>query len=262
MLTGCSTHYNHGGWGFNMKNIVIIGATSAIAEAAAQLFAERGDRLYLLARNRERLDMLAQDLTVRGAPTVDVDSLDVTHFDSHQGILARVFSTLGRVDVVLIAAGSLPDQKACEADFGKMLEELNTNALGPLSLLTNIANRLEQQRRGTIAFISSVAGDRGRQSNYIYGAAKGMVSIYLQGLRNRLFKSGVNVLDIKPGFVDTPMTAAFKKGLLWAQPADVAEAILRGIDKKKSQVYAPFFWRYIMLVIRLIPEAVFKKLSL
>lgn len=245
-----------------MKNILIIGATSAIAEAAARLFAQRGDRLYLLARNRERLDMLAQDLTVRGAQAVDVDILDVTCFESHREILERAFSTLSRVDVVLIASGTLPDQKACEADFGKTLDELNTNALGPLSLLTDIANRLEQQRSGTIAFISSVAGDRGRQSNYIYGAAKGMVSTYLQGLRNRLCKSGVNVLDIRPGFVDTPMTAAFKKGLLWAQPGDIAQLILRAIDNKKTLVYAPFFWRYIMLVIRLIPEAIFKKLSL
>lgn len=262
MLTSYSIHYSHGDSGFNMKNIVIIGATSAIAEAAARLFAERGDRLFLLARNRERLDMLAQDLTVRGASTVDVDSLDVTRFDSHQQILGLVFSTLTRVDVVLIAAGSLPDQKACEADFGKTLEEFNTNALGPLSLLTDIANRLEQQRSGTIAFISSVAGDRGRQSNYIYGAAKGMVSIYLQGLRNRLFKSGVNVLDIKPGFVDTPMTATFPKGPLWARPEAVAADILSAIDKRRAVLYTPWFWWLIMKVIRTIPETLFRKMKL
>jgi len=142
------------------------------------------------------------------------------------------------------------------------LQELQTNCLSVLSLLTRLANQLEQQGHGCLAVISSVAGDRGRQSNYIYGTAKGALTIFLQGLRNRLGKTGVQVLTIKPGFVDSPMTRDFNKGLLWVKPAKIAEGILKAIDKRKEVVYLPFFWRYIMLIIRLIPEKVFKRLSL
>jgi decaprenylphospho-beta-D-erythro-pentofuranosid-2-ulose 2-reductase len=125
-----------------------------------------------------------------------------------------------------------------------------------------LAKQLEQQGHGCIAVISSVAGDRGRQSNYVYGTAKGALSIFLQGLRNRLGKTGVQVLTIKPGFVDSPMTKDFDKGLLWVKPAMIAQGILRAIEKKKEVVYLPFFWRYIMLIIKMIPEKIFKRLTL
>lgn len=245
-----------------MKNILIIGATSAIAEATARVYAQLGDRLYLLARNDERLKAMSEDLKIRGAATVDCNLIDVTRFEDHQHLINTAFETLGDVDVVLIAHGTLPDQKACESDFNLSLKELNTNSISTISLLTHIANKFEAQNSGTIAVITSVAGDRGRQSNYVYGAAKGMVSVFLQGLRNRLHKAGVNVLDIKPGFVDTPMTAGFKKGLLWAKPEAIAKSIVKGIDKKKHQIYTPFFWLLIMLIIRNIPEAIFKRLGL
>lgn len=245
-----------------MNNILIVGSTSAIAEATARIYAQRGDRLYLLARNAERLFTMAEDLKIRGANFVDSSQMDVNNLEEHDKALFRVFDVLGSVDIVLIAHGTLPDQKACEKSFDRTLSELNTNAISTVSLLTNISNKLEAQKSGTIAVITSVAGERGRQSNYVYGAAKGMISIYLQGLRNRLFSSGVNVLDIKPGFVDTPMTADFKKGLLWAKPDVIAKGIVKGIDKKKHEVYTPFFWRLIMLVIRNIPESLFKRLSL
>jgi hypothetical protein len=245
-----------------MKNIVIIGATSAIAEATARLYAQQGENLYLLARNEERLSTLAEDLKIRGASSVKIGQLDANDFELHSRIMKQVFEDLGRVDVVLIAHGTLPDQKACEKSFRNALAELNTNAISTISLLTDIANRLEEQKSGAIAVITSVAGDRGRQSNYVYGAAKGMVSIFLQGLRNRLHKSHVQVLDIKPGFVDTPMTAEFKKGLLWTKPETVAINILSGIRKKKDVMYTPYFWRLIMLIIRNIPEAIFKRAHL
>jgi decaprenylphospho-beta-D-erythro-pentofuranosid-2-ulose 2-reductase len=121
---------------------------------------------------------------------------------------------------------------------------------------------MKQNETGTIAVISSVAGDRGRKSNYVYGSAKGGLTIFLQGLRNALSGSGVHVLTIKPGFVDTPMTNDFTKGLLWAKPEKVAKDIKRAIDKKKNIIYTPWFWRWIMLIIRLIPESVFKKMNL
>lgn len=245
-----------------MSNIIIIGATSAIAEATARIYAQRGDRLYLLARNSERLSVMASDLEIRGANSVTVNQMDVNNFDVHEAVLHDAFNALETVDVVLISHGTLPDQKACEEKFSAALSELNTNAISTVSMLTYIANYMEAQKSGTIAVITSVAGDRGRQSNYVYGAAKGMLSIYLQGLRNRLNDAGVNVLDIKPGFVDTPMTKDFEKGVLWAKPDVVAKGIVSGIDKNKFVIYTPSFWRIIMLVIRNIPEFLFKKLSL
>lgn len=246
-----------------MQNVLIIGATSAIAEAAARLWAQRGDRLYLLARNQQRLEAIAQDLRIRGAASVATDSFSASDFESHGALLDRVQSTLGQIDVVLVAHGTLPDQKACEQNVEQTLDALRVNALSTVLLLTDLANRLEQQGKGTLAVISSPAGDRGRQSNYVYGAAKAMVTAFCEGLRNRLFKRGVHVLTIKPGFVDTPMTADFdKSGLLWAQPEIVAAGIDKALRKRKNSVYLPWFWRPIMLVIRHIPEALFKRLSL
>tara|TARA_B110000879_G_C11119899_1_gene491279 strand:- start:760 stop:1497 length:738 start_codon:yes stop_codon:yes gene_type:complete len=245
-----------------MKKIVIIGATSAMAEAVARLYATRGDELYLLARNEERLLTMAADLNIRGAHDVHTQLLDVNELDAHQSAMATVFKVLGKVDVMLMAHGTLPDQKACENDMNLMLHELNTNAISTVSLLSVAANQFEAQKSGTLAVISSVAGERGRQSNYVYGAAKGMVSTFLQGLRNRLHASSVNVLDIKPGFVDTPMTAHLPKGFLWAQPDEVAKSIIKGIDKKKNIIYTPSFWRLIMLIVTKIPEPIFKKLML
>ena len=169
---------------------------------------------------------------------------------------------LGGLDVALIAHGSLPDQKACEASVDLTLQEINTNALSVIALATLIAQGFEKQGRGTLAVISSVAGDRGRRSNYVYGAAKGMVSLFMQGLRNRLTRKGVQVLTIKPGFVDTPMTATFPKGALWAKPDAIARGIVRAVERGADEVYLPGFWRLIMLIIRHIPERVFKKLSL
>ena len=245
-----------------MKKILIIGATSAIAEATARLFAQRGDRLYLLARNIERLTTMAADLKIRGAFQIDYAGFDANQFASHEACLKKALETLGEIDIVLIAHGNLSNQKISEQNFEYAQQELNINAISTISLLTYLANRLEAQKSGTIAVITSVAGDRGRQSNYIYGTAKAMVTHFLQGLRNRLYKSHVHVLDIKPGFVDTPMTAHFKKGLLWASPDTIAKAIVRGINKRQNTVYTPFFWRFIMLIVCGIPENIFKKLTL
>ncbi|MFO1345005.1 MAG: SDR family oxidoreductase [Rhodocyclaceae bacterium] len=244
------------------KRILIIGATSAIAEAAARQWAARGDALFLVGRKRQKLDDIAADLKVRGAASAGVFEMDATDAAMHPSMLEAAVTALGGLDVALIAHGTLPDQKACEASVAMMLAEIDNNGLSVVALCTLLGNHFEAQGSGSIAVISSVAGDRGRQSNYVYGAAKGMVTRYLQGLRNRLAKKGVQVLTIKPGFVDTPMTAEFKKGALWAQPADVARGILAAIDKGRDEVYLPGFWRLIMLVIRHIPEFVFKKLSL
>lgn len=245
-----------------MRKILIVGATSAIAEATARRYAQKRAHLYLLARNRERLEGLAADLRVRGASSVDVATFDANDFASHQAALDGAIRAMGGLDMVLIAYGTLGDQKACEQSFERTLAELNTNSISVISLLTYLANHFEQQRRGTIAVISSVAGDRGRQSNYVYGTAKGALTIFLQGLRNRLHKSGVHVLTIKPGFVDTPMTASFKKGPLWASPDAIAAGIERAIEKRRDIAYLPGWWAPIMLGIRTVPERIFRRLSL
>lgn len=246
-----------------MKKILIIGATSAIAEATARLWAAEGHRLYLIGRNDERLETMAADLKIRGAEAVKYAALDLNDFAQHGAALDAAAAALEGLDIVLIAHGTLGDQKASEQDFNVALQELNTNAISVISLLTHLANRFEAQKHGSIAVISSVAGDRGRQSNYVYGTAKGAVSIFTQGLRNRLHRSGVQVLTIKPGFVDTPMTAGIdKKGPLWATPEVIARSIFAGVEKRRDVIYAPWFWMGVMAVIRRIPEVIFKKLKL
>lgn len=245
-----------------MRKVLIIGATSAIAEATARVLAEHGDALYLVARNEARLAAVAADLSVRGSPRVGTEALDANDFAAHEAMLERAESFLAGCDTVLVAHGTLSDQRACEASVELTLREISTNALSVVALLTRIANRFAQRRAGTIAVISSVAGDRGRGSNYVYGSAKALVTAFLSGLRQRLGKCGVNVVTIKPGFVDTPMTAAFAKGPLWARPERIAKGIVRSLDQRGGTVYLPGFWRPIMLVIRAIPESLFLRLSL
>lgn len=245
-----------------MSSILVIGATSAIAEATSRIFAARESRFYLLGRDEKRLDLQAKDLEIRGAAEVTTAHFDAADTNNYVDLIDTAFSKLDPVDIVLIAYGSLPDQVTCEQGIETTTEQLQTNALSTISLLTHIANQLEMQGHGMIAVMTSVAGDRGRKSNYVYGAAKGMVSIFLQGLRNRLYSHGIDVLDIKPAFVDTPMTSEFKKGFLWSSPKQVANDIAKAIDRRKSEIYTPFYWRYIMFVIRNIPESIFKRLSL
>lgn len=246
-----------------MKNWIVVGPTSAIAESVCRIWAARGYKLFLVGRDLAKLNAVKADLMVRGAETVETFQMDVTEFQKHSECMKIAAEKMGRIDGILIAHGTLPDQKACEASFDVSLKEIEVNGLSVVSLCTLAANYFEDQKQGDIAVISSVAGDRGRQSNYVYGAAKGMVSIYLQGLRNRLAKSGVHVTTIKPGFVDTPMTAEIEKGgPLWATAEQVAKGIVKAVDKQANVVYLPFFWQAIMLVIKCIPEFIFKKLSL
>ena len=245
-----------------MKNILIIGATSAIAEATARIFAEKKNNLYLLARNQERLQTLASDLEVRGASQVHFKQLDVQDTDQIEVSLQQAVEVFPDIDIVLIAHGTLPNQSDCQSDFDLCYRELNTNMISTLHMLTWLANYFEARGKGTIVTISSVAGDRGRQSNYVYGAAKGAVSLFMQGLRNRLASKSIDVITIKPGFVDTPMTADFDKGLLWAKPDDIARGIIKAIEKGRNEVYLPWFWWGIMAIIKSIPENIFKKLSL
>ena len=245
-----------------MKNILIIGASSAIAKATARLWAKEGHRLYLVARDQQRLEADAADLQIRGAQIAGTASLDVNDLERHETVIGAAVAALGGLDIALIAHGTLGDQKAGERDFQVALRELSTNALSVLSLLTHLANRLEAQKHGAVAVISSVAGDRGRQSNYIYGTAKGAVSIFMQGLRQRLAKSGVQVLTVKPGFVEHAHDQGLQEGGALGLGRGHRQGHRRGAGRRKDVVYAPGFWRAIMLIIRAIPERVFKKLSL
>jgi short-subunit dehydrogenase len=245
-----------------MQKVLIAGATSAIAQALARRLAARGDRLFLAARDPGRLEAVRQDLAVRGLQPVGTRVSDLTDRSGHAALLDAAAAEMGGLDLVVVAYGTLPDQKSCEASVEATLAAFDVNALSTVALLTLVANRFEAQRAGRILVLSSVAGDRGRQSNYVYGAAKGMLSLYLQGLRNRLQPAGVGVLTVKPGFVDTPMTAAFPKGPLWASPDRVAADMVRALDRGRDVLYTPWFWAAIMLVIRSIPEAVFKRLRL
>lgn len=245
-----------------MNRVLIIGATSAIAHATAKHFAAAGDRLFLVARDKDKLHAVADDLRVRGAAQVETALLDVNEFDRHESLLKTAAHAMDGLDVLFVAHGTLPNQEACEADVEQTLEELSTNAISTISLLTLAAQRFEAQRYGTIAVISSVAGDRGRQSNYVYGTAKAAVSTFLQGMRNRLFRAGVAVVTIKPGFVDTPMTAHMPKNFLFASTDSVGARIHEAIQTGQDVVYVPWFWRFIMLIIRSIPETVFKRLRL
>ncbi len=245
-----------------MRKILILGATSAIAQATARNFATDGDALCLVGRNTDKLAAVAADLQVRGAAHVETLVADLNDCEQHEHLLRQATASLGGLDIALIAYGTLGNQQAGEQSYAQAEQELRTNFLSVVSVLTLLANQCETQQHGCLAVISSVAGERGRQSNYIYGTAKGGLNLFLQGLRNRLTQAGVTVLTIKPGFVHTPMTAAFPKNALFASAETVGAGVYRAIMKKKDIAYVPGFWRWIMLIIRLIPERVFKRLAL
>jgi short-subunit dehydrogenase len=242
--------------------LMIVGATSAIAHETAKHFASDSAEFFLVGRNAEKLTAVQHDLDVRGAARAVLYTLDLNELTQHEAMIAAAYEALGGLDAVLIAHGTLPDQKQVQASAEATLQEFTTNATSVISLLTLLAERFEQQRHGCLAVISSVAGDRGRSSNYVYGSAKGAVSLFTGGLRARLSKAGVAVVTIKPGFVDTPMTAHLKKNPLYAKPETVGKRIYTAMLKGEAIVYVPWFWRCIMLVIRCIPEPIFKKLSL
>ena len=245
-----------------MRKILIVGGTSAMAEACARLWAQRGDSLYLAARNEAQLQSVVADLQTRGAQRVAGKAFDANRFDQHAALLADATRFMDGLDTVLIAHGTLSDQARAQSDVAYALGEIATNGTSVIALMMLAGEQLEKQGRGAIAVISSVAGDRGRQSNYVYGSAKALVSAFASGLRQRLSKKGVHVITVKPGFVDTPMTAHLKKGALWAKPDQVARDISQAIDKGRAIVYTPGFWRLIMLIIKHIPEFVFVKISL
>ena len=242
--------------------VLILGATSAIAHETARLYARQGAALAVAARDAEKLAANAADLRARGASGVVEVAFDAADFDRHGAVVAEAWDALGGLDVALVAYGTLPDQETVATDAAAAVEAFRLNATSVVSLLTLLAVRFEAQRSGVIGVVSSVAGDRGRPSNYVYGAAKGAVSLFTQGLRGRLEKVGVRVVTIKPGFVDTPMTADVPKNPLFASPETVGRIVFEALEGRTDVVYAPGFWRPVMAAVRAVPERVFKRLNL
>lgn len=244
-----------------LQRVVIFGATSAIAQAVARQLAARGARLHIVARDPAKLAAVRDDLVARGA-TVTTALADLDYLAGHEALVREASQSIGGLDAALIAQGVLTDQRECEADFGRAAAQWHTNFVAPASLATRVAAQMAAQRSGVIVAISSVAGDRGRASNYAYGSAKAALTTYLSGLRGRMHAEGVRVVTIKPGLVDTPMTAGLPKGPLWTTPDKLAGPIVAAMERAQGDVYAPRFWWAIMFVIRHLPERVFLRLKI
>lgn len=243
-----------------MDYVLIVGAKSDTAKAVAREYARHGYALYLAARNSNELDDFANDLRIRYDASVKCVDLDIVDTTSHSAFYE---SLEVKPSGVITTVGYLGDQLIAQSDFNEALRIINTNFTGIVSLLNIIANAFEQNGQGFIVGLSSVAGDRGRKSNYIYGSAKAGFTAYLSGLRNRLVGSGVHVMTVKPGFMDTRMTKDMDlPPPLTAQPEEAARKIFQGQQKKRNVIYIKWMWRWIMLIIKHIPEFIFKRMSL
>lgn len=244
-----------------MQRIVIFGATSGIAEATAREFAKEGASFVLVGRNAEALGDISADLKVRGAASAEALPSELGNLDALPKLCKDASEMLCGIDVALIAHGVLPDQEVCEASADALLDVLKVNSLSPAALMNELAQLMLGQGGGTIVVLSSAAGDRGRPSNYVYGACKALISTLGEGMALKLKAQGVKVLVVKPGFVDTKMTAAFKKGALWASAAEVGTSIAEAVKAGKSGVlYTPRWWELIMLVIKLAPSFVVRRM--
>ncbi|MBL1244593.1 MAG: SDR family oxidoreductase [Sulfurimonas sp.] len=243
-----------------MSYVFIVGAKSDIAKEVARVYAKNGYNLYLGARKVHELEEFKTDLEVRSTVNVELIELDITSYETHQ----TVYENLSEKPLgVIVVSGYMTEQHKAEKEWSETLKTINVNYTGAVSLLNIIANDFEEEKRGFIVGVSSVAGDRGRKTNYIYGSAKAAFSAYLSGLRNRLCESSVTVLTVKPGFVNTKMTESLAlPEKLTAEPIQVAEDIYKAQQAGKNTLYTKWIWRYIMLIITNIPEFIFKKLSI
>ena len=244
------------------EGLIILGATSKIAQEVGRVAARHGREILLVARSQQRAEAVAGDLRARGAAKVTVIAADLADISAHPALWEQIKAAMPEAAEVLLAYGTLSDQARADGDIDYTLRELNTNFTSAASMLSHAAEMLEERKKGLLAVITSVAGDRARRSNYVYGTAKGALTLFAQGLRARLFSSGVRVLTIKPGPVDTPMTAHMKKGLLTATPQAVAATIYHEMEDGTAEViYVPSYWWLIMAIIKAIPERVAKNLK-
>lgn len=242
-----------------MQRVLVLGATSAIAAEVALLHLGRGDRLHLVGRSAEKLAALVQ--RAGGGERVTTRQCDFAKLEDDEDVVREAFEVLGGVDVALVAHGDLGDQLASERSFDEAERTLRANLLSAVALLVPLANRMEAAGHGRIGVITSVAGERGRPRNYTYGAAKGALNVYLQGLRSRLYPAGVSVTTLKLGPVDSPMTVDHKKHALFGKPDAVARGIVRAMDRRVPEAFVPSFWRVVMPIVRHTPEALFQRLG-
>jgi len=245
------------------RGIVVLGATSAIARAAAIEFGRQGYAVILAARDADEGSAVATDIRVRCNTRAEFVPFEATDRASHAPFLERCTEILGEgLEGVILGFGFLEDQKKAQKDPDTAQRTIDVNYAAAVSILELFAQFLEERKKGFIVGISSVAGDRGRQSNYLYGSAKAGLTAYLAGLRNRLYPAGVHVLTVKPGFVDTKMTFGMEGLFLVAAPENVGKDIYKAVARNRNVIYSPWFWRYIMLIIRHVPEIVFKRLHM
>lgn len=240
---------------------IILGATSTIARAFARLVSSRGDGVLLAGRDMDELQTIVTDCGLRGAPVAEAISFDARNPESFAQIIERAREAGGTISAAVFV-GSMPTQEEIDDDPGLIDGTVTDSFTGPARFLTQLAPLLEANGKGTIIGVGSVAGDRGRLGNYVYGASKAGFHAYLSGLRNRLGRSGVHVVTVKPGTVDTAMTWGMESLPFLAQPEKVAADILRAADKKKNVIYTPIIWWPVMTIIKNIPESIFKKMKI
>jgi decaprenylphospho-beta-D-erythro-pentofuranosid-2-ulose 2-reductase len=246
------------------KHYLILGATSGIAEATARLLAKDGHSLTLVARNETALKETADDLKIRGATAVHTITADLVNQNAHSDVFDEAENKISKLEGVLIFYGILGDQSAAEADLVHAQDIISANYTSTANWVLTSAKRLEKNGEGTLLAVSSVAGDRGRKSNFVYGSAKAGLSVMMQGLAHKWGgNKKLRAVNMKLGFVDTPMTADIEKGgPLWAAPEDIAKIICKALKTGGPNVYGPWFWRWIMLAIRITPSFVFNKVNL
>jgi short-subunit dehydrogenase len=253
-------HYNLRELEFKNKTVLIIGGNSDVGKSVAKDFAKLGSSLILTSRKQGQLDSFKSDLEIRNEINCDIELFDVLDFKLHKSFYENLKT---KPDIVITCTGYLDNQEDSQNDFEESLKSIHTNFTGLVSILNIISNDFEKRKKGVIVGISSVAGDRGRGSNYIYGSSKSGFTSYLSGLRNRLNKSSVQVITLKPGFINTKMTSHLDlPNILTAAPEDISNDIISSIKKGKSVVYTKWFWKWIMLIIKNIPEFHFKKMSI
>ena len=241
-------------------SVLVLGATSRIAQQIARDYAAAGEALFVAARDGDEAERIAADLRVRHGVDAHSASFDARDFEAHPALIADVAEALGGIDIAVVAFGDMGNQQASEGDFEKARSVLEVNYVGAVSLCEALARHMSSRGRGSIVGITSVAGDRGRSSNYYYGSAKGGFSLYLQGLRGRMHRAGVHVMTVKLGLVDTPMTYGMKTRIPIASPESVSRAVIRAQRKRKDTLYYPAFWRFVMFAVKAVPERLFKRL--
>ncbi len=245
------------------RRVLVLGASSVIAQSLGRALAQEGYDLILAGRDADELERIAADTRLRYGAAVSVEPFDALAVHTHEDLVRRVIaSDAGALSGAVVVFGEDGDGKRELQSATRAAHLIQVNYLGAVSVLTPIANYLESQSKGFIVGVSSVAGDRGRQSNYVYGSAKGGLSLFLQGLRNRLHRAGVQVLTVKAGYIDTRMTFGRVRSPLSVNPDVVARAVCKALRRNRSVIYVPWFWRFIMLVIRSIPEFLFKRTRL